>query len=129
MRGKLLSLTARFALPLLVAVFAAAPALAIGTPAGTVISTQATVDFEDLNGNPLQALPNTVRTTVSTVASIDIDPAALSQSADPGDLVCYLHTITNNGNATDTIDVATASSQGWTVTVYEDVDTNGSYDP
>ena len=39
-----------------------------------------------------------------------------------------MHTITNGGNATDTIDVVTASSQGFTVTVYEDVNANGVYD-
>ena len=118
MRSNFLKHAAAFALPLVVAAWAVTPALAVGTPAGTVISNQATVDFEDVNGNPLTALSNVVTTTVSTVASVDISPAALASNADPGDLVCYLHTITNGGNATDTIDVVTASSQGWTVTVY-----------
>ena len=103
-------------------------AYAIGTPAGTSITNQATVDFEDVNGNPLQQLSNIVTTTVSAVAAVDIDPNALAQNADPGDQVCYLHTVTNNGNSSDTIDVGTTSSQGWTVLVYEDVNTNGVYD-
>lgn len=106
---------------------AAPEAQAVGTPAGTVISNTATVDFQDVNGNALQEISNTVQTTVSTVAAVDIDPAALASNADPGDLVCYAHTVSNNGNDTDTIDVATASSQGWTVTVYQDVDSDGVY--
>jgi len=103
-------------------------AYAVGTPAGTPITNRATVDFEDVNGNPLQQLSNIVTTTVSAVDAVDIAPPALAQNADPGDLVCYLHTVTNNGNQTDTIEVATSSSQLWTVVVYEDVNTNGVYD-
>ena len=125
MSTKTLSRLALGTLLALVALIATPNALALGTPAGTDITNQATVDFEDVNGNPLQVLSNTVTTTVSAVASVDIDPAALSSDADPGDLVCYAHTLTNNGNDDDTIEVVTTSSQGWTVTVYEDTNGNG----
>jgi len=119
----------RLALGLLLAVVAAIAtphAWAVGTPAGTDITNQATVDFADVNGNPLQVLSNVVTTTVSAVEGVDITPAA-GQDADPGDLVCYLHTVTNTGNDTDSIDVSTASSMGWTVNVYEDTDSSGDY--
>jgi uncharacterized repeat protein (TIGR01451 family) len=112
---------------LALALIASPSSLADGTPAGTVISNTATVDFEDVNGNPLQEVSNTVTTTVSTVGAVSINPNTATSNADPGDLVCYLHTVTNDGNDDDTIDVATASSQGWTVTVYEDTDGSGDY--
>lgn len=124
-RSKWLKLGLAITVVTLAATFSAHAA---GTPAGTVISNQATVDYEDVNGNPLQQLSNVVTTTVSAVDAVDIAPPALAQNADPGDLVCYLHTVTNNGNQTDTIDVDTLSSQGWAVVVYEDVNGNGSYD-
>jgi uncharacterized repeat protein (TIGR01451 family) len=128
MSTKTLSRLALGTLLAVVALIATPNALALGTPAGTDITNQATVDFEDINGNPLQVLSNVVTTTVSAVASVDIDPAADSANADPGDLVCYAHVLTNNGNEDDTIEVVTTSSEGWTVTVYEDVNGDGAYD-
>ena len=98
------------ALTLLVVAFAA-DSFAAGTPAGTVISNTAIADYEDANANALQSISNTVTTTVSQVAAVDISPASNSSNADPGDTVCYLHTVTNNGNDSDLIDIATASSQ------------------
>lgn len=109
-------------------VLAAPAALALGTPAGTVIQNQATVEFTDINGNPLTELSNVVSTTVSTVGGVTISPPTQSGNADPGDLVCYLHTVTNTGNDTDTIDVTTASSQAWTVSVFQDLGIPGSYE-
>ena len=111
----------------LAALLLAAPAHAIGTPAGTVISNQATVDYEDVNGNPLQALSNVVTTTVSQVAAVDVSPDNAT-SADPGDVVYYAHVVTNNGNGDDTIDMTAVSSNGWTVQIYYDVNGNGLYD-
>lgn len=120
-------LTVGVALAFLLVAFAG-DAFAVGTPAGTVISNTATVDYEDANSNPLQAVSNTVTTTVAQVAAVDIAPAANSANADPGDTVCYLHTVTNNGNDTDTLEVTTSSSQGFTVVAYQDVNLNGIYD-
>jgi uncharacterized repeat protein (TIGR01451 family) len=111
-----------------VALIATPTAQALGTPAGTVISNQATVDFEDANGNPLQQLSNIVETTVSAVEGVDIAPATSSLTGDPGDLICHFHTLTNTGNDTDKIDVNTAGAPfGWAVTVYEDTDASGDY--
>ncbi|MFN7966893.1 MAG: hypothetical protein U0V87_14515 [Acidobacteriota bacterium] len=94
-----------------VALVSTVPALAIGTVAGTNITNTATVAYKDVNGNNLSATSNTVTTTVSQVAAVDISPNN-SSTADPGDVVSYPHTITNNGNGTDTIDVSFVSSQG-----------------
>ena len=96
------------ALTLLIVAFAT-DSFAAGTPAGTVISNTATADYEDANANALQSVSNTVTTTVSQVAAVDISPASNSSNADPGDTVCYLHTVTNNGNDSDLIDIWLAS--------------------
>jgi uncharacterized repeat protein (TIGR01451 family) len=122
-----------FALALLavaavVAVAAGSPALAAGTRAGTTISNTASISYQDANGNPLSAVSNTVTTTVSQVASVTVDPNN-SQGADPGDALYYAHLVTNGGNGDDTIDLTVASSQGWAVVLYADVNNNGTYEP
>ena len=110
-----------FAAVMAAAVLLAAPAAhAVGTAAGTPITNQATVAFEDVNGNPLSAVSNIVTTTVAAVNGVDISPAAASQNADPGEDSCFFHTVTNTGNEPDIIDFQTSSTQGWTVVVYED---------
>ena len=101
-------------------------ALAVGTPAGTVISNQATVDFEDAGGTPFQTLSNIVTTTMSQVATVDVAPDNAATGS-PGDTLYYAHTVTNSGNAADTIDMTASSSNGWTITLYEDVDGDGLY--
>ena len=102
-------------------------ALAAGTPAGTVISNTANVSFTDVNGNPLSQSSNTVTTTVSQVAAVTVAPDN-SSNADPGDVVYYAHTVRNDGNAADTFDLTTGSTQGWSVTIYADAGTIGVYD-
>jgi len=114
---------------LAVATLAGPAVLAIGTPAGTSIDNTATVNFEDVNGNTLTEVSNTVTTTVAQVAGVDISPAALASSADPGDLVCYAHVVTNTGNGSDTIDLTTSSTQSWTGTLYLDLGVVGTYEP
>jgi len=114
---------------LAVAALAGPAVLAVGTPAGTPIQNTATVNFEDVNGNPLTEVSNTVTTIVAQVAGVDISPAALASNADPGDLVCYAHTVTNTGNGSDTIDLTTSSTQSWTGTLYQDLGVVGTYEP
>jgi len=104
----------------------ASPALAVGTPAGTVISNQATVDYTDTNGNPLQTLSNIVTTVVSQVATVTVDPDRASP-ASPGDTIYYAHDVTNGGNGDDTIDLTAVSSNGWATALYADNDSSGSF--
>ena len=106
---------------------AALPVLAVGTPAGTVISNQASVAYTDANGNNLSALSNTVTTTVSQVASLTVDPNN-SQGADPGDILYYAHLVTNGSNGSDTIDLTAVSSQGWALAFFHDVNGDGNFD-
>ena len=103
------------------------PVLAVGTPAGTVISNQASVAYTDANGNNLSALSNTVTTTVSQVASLTVDPNN-SQGADPGDILYYAHLVTNGSNGNDTIDLTAVSSQGWALAFFHDVNGDGNFD-
>jgi len=103
------------------------PVLAVGTPAGTVISNQASVAYQDANGNALSALSNTVTTTVSQVASLTVDPNN-SQGADPGDVLYYAHLVTNGSNGNDVVDLTAVSSQGWSLAFFHDVNGNGAFD-
>jgi len=105
----------------------ASPAFALGTTAGTDITNQATVTYEDANGNSLTALSNVVTTTVSQVAAVDVSPDN-GGSGDPGDTLVYAHTLTNNGNADDTFDLTAVSANGWTTVVFVDTNANGQYD-
>ena len=112
----------------LVTLLSFTPALALGTPAGTPITNQATVDYTDANGNPLQTLSNIVTTIVSQVSSVTVDPDRASPAL-PGDTVYYAHTVTNNGNGNDTIDLTAVSSTGWVTALYFDADGSGTFTP
>lgn len=115
-------------LALVLAVAAVAtPAFAQSTPAGTVISNQASVSYQDTTGNTLTALSNIVTTTVAQVASLTVTPDN-TDSGNPGDTLYYAHQVQNTGNDTDTIDLTAVSSLGWTTAIYEDVNGNGAYD-
>lgn len=102
-------------------------ALAIGTPAGTTITSQATANYQDANGNPLSSLSNIVNVTVSQVGAVSAG-ADNAANVSPGDVHYYPHVVTNAGNGSDVIDLTAASGNGWTVTLYRDVNGNGIYD-
>jgi uncharacterized repeat protein (TIGR01451 family) len=112
----------------LAACLAATHAWAVGTPAGTVISSQATATYEDASGNPLTALSNTVTTTVSQVGAVSVAPDNSTGAANPSDVIYYGHIVTNAGNGTDTIDLTASSSLGWAVALFRDVNNNGTYE-
>jgi len=101
-------------------------AWALGTPAGTPINNQATVTYNDPLGNSFTALSNVVTTLVSQVASVDVAPDNATTTT-PSTTVTYSHTVANLGNGPDTIDITTASSQGWTVDLYFDLNGDGLY--
>ncbi|MGH9869424.1 MAG: hypothetical protein ACREAA_14825 [Candidatus Polarisedimenticolia bacterium] len=106
----------------------ATPVLAIGTPAGTPITNQATVDYTDSNGNPLQTLSNVVTTVVSQVSAVTVDPDR-SSNATPGDVLYYAHIVTNIGNGGDTVDLTAVSSNGWATAIFFDADGSGTFTP
>jgi len=107
-----------------------APAvMALGTPAGTVISNQAYADYQDANGNARpRVYSNTVTTTVSQVACVDVQPPTAAQNGIPGTSVSYAAQIHNLGNGTDTFSLTAVNDQGWTTTIYKDDNGNGILD-
>jgi len=115
------------AITALLALAAVPQAFAVGTPAGTVISNQASVNYTDVNGNPLTSLSNIVTTTVSQVASITVQPDN-SANANIGDTVFYAHTVTNGGNGPDTIDMTALSGNGWVTALFFDNNGDGLFD-
>lgn len=114
---------------LTLALLVSLPALAEGTPEGTVITNTATVSWQDGNGNARSQNSNTVSTTVVQVASVVITPDTLTASGLPSDRIVFVHTVENNGNGSDTIQLAVSTVPGWTVGLYRDVNGNGTYEP
>jgi uncharacterized repeat protein (TIGR01451 family) len=101
-------------------------ARAVGTPAGTVISNQATISFKDANGNTQPDVTTAAAsTTVAQVAGVDVSPKSSSQSNVPTSDVDYQVTITNTGNGTDIISLGSSSSEGYTTAIYTDSNADG----
>lgn len=84
-------------------------AKAVGTPATTVITNQASADYND-GVNNYTSFSGSVNTTVQAVYGILVTPdgtadgtgvTTLKQNAVPGTLVYYQYTVKNTGNAPD----------------------------
>ena len=84
---------------------AAAPA------AGTSISNVASATYTDSTGASKSVNSNIVTTTVSPVGSITL-VANRTATANPNALVSLSHTLTNNGNSSDTITLSVANASG-----------------
>lgn len=103
---------------------------AVGTAAGTAITNFATGNYTDANGNTYaQVTSNSVTTTVSQVAGVDVTPATAAISGEQGTQATIPATITNTGNGNDTDNLVAVSDQGWTMTIYLDDNGNGVLDP
>jgi large repetitive protein len=106
-----------------------------GTPSGTTIDNQVSVDYNDGASQPytqVVAYANAGtggRVTVNEVNGFSTDIAPASQSGDPGDVVRYLVTVNNTGNGSDSFALSNESStQSWTWTFYIDTNDNGVFD-
>jgi uncharacterized repeat protein (TIGR01451 family) len=122
--------TVRWVVALVLAAALAVPgvALAAGTPAGTIITNQATVTFTDTSNNPYTQLSNTTSVTVTPVYGVLLnDPG--NRTGFPLDNVTYAYTIQNIGNATDNYALSASSVPGWTTTMYVDTNRNGTREP
>lgn len=96
-------------------VMCAAPAaLASPTRAGTVITNQARIVFNDLAGTEHEVLSNTVETVVRAVAGVDITPGATVVAA-PGATARFDHIVTNTGNSPDTFDITVTGPGGYAI--------------
>ncbi|NML46932.1 DUF11 domain-containing protein [Ramlibacter sp. G-1-2-2] len=85
-----------------------APAHAAPPPAGTSISNQASATYSDGSGVGRTVTSNLVQTTVTQVYALTLTQNG-AQSATPGSIVYYPHTLTNTGNGTDTFNLAASS--------------------
>lgn len=106
-------------------------AFAMGTPAGTVVSSRSKVVYTTASGATSDTLySNTVSFTVAQIAAVNRTPAtnATTTSSDSVN-VDYALTITNSGNGTDHFNVTTNSTKGWTVTCYYDANGDGILEP
>jgi uncharacterized repeat protein (TIGR01451 family) len=97
---------------------------AAGTPAGTVITNQATVTFKYGEDPALTTVvSNIVSITVAQVSAVNLAPANGSQYARLNTVVDYPFVLVNAGNGTDRFSLTWLSSLGLTAQVY--VDANG----
>ena len=115
---------------LLISAFAASIALAVGTPAGTVISSRAKATYTTLSGLTTDStFSNFVSVTVAQVAAVNVTPptGAVTTSSDSVN-VDYALSILNSGNGTDKYTISKTSTKGWTGTVYKDANGNGVLD-
>lgn len=114
-------------------VISIAPAVA-ATAAGTLIKNLATVTYEDSAGNKYSAQSNEAVITVKQVYKAEVS-SDNTKTAAAGQTVYIQHTITNNGNGTDTYTVSAANDTTITdalnsgsVKVYRDLNGNGLVD-
>lgn len=97
---------------------AAAPA------AGTSISNVASATYTDSTGASKSVNSNIVTTTVSPVGSITL-VANRTATANPNALVSLSHTLTNNGNSSDTITLSVANIANAAGAAGDDYDFSG----
>lgn len=111
--------------------------LAAGTKAGETISNTATFEFTDSDGSTSSKDSTPVNITVASVYQPLINPdgtvAAPGQTVNvkPGETATLIYTVTNNGNATDTLNLKVVDGNGNAVTgtaMYLDNNNNGIVD-
>ncbi|MBZ9750561.1 DUF11 domain-containing protein [Deinococcus sp. HMF7604] len=111
------------------------PAHAVGTPAGTVIQNQATLEFTPDDGPPTSVPTPPVTTTVQPVCALSVLPSGTvaqpgqSFTLLPGEGAALRYVLTNAGNARNTVSlrpVAEAASQFTPGDLSVRADTNGN---
>ena len=107
---------------------AAMPAHAAAPAAGASISNQASASYADGSGVSRTVTSNVVSTTVTQVASMTLT-ANGAQTATPGSVVYYPHTLTNTGNGSDTFNLSTTNSGMFSMSTVQVFADNGSGQP
>jgi len=93
------------------------------TPAGTVVTNEASVTYSTQNGNAI-SVAGSVSFVVGQVAGVDIDPPRIAIS-EAGRAVVFPHNIMNAGNGTDDFEIRAESPSGWLTEVFADTDSDG----
>lgn len=96
--------------------------------AGASISNQASASYTDASNLPRTVTSNVVSTTVTQVTSMTLT-ANGAQTATPGSVVYYPHTLTNTGNGPDTFNLTSTNSGGFSMTTVQFFADNGSGQP
>ena len=114
------------------------PALAAGTPAGTIIRNQATLEYLLLSGTPETVTTPPVDTVVSPICSVSVLPNGTvsapgqSLSLDPGQSGLLRYTLFNAGNTTNTYALEAVNEAGSQfapqLVIYQDLNGNGAVD-
>ncbi len=103
----------------IIALLVCAPALAI-TPAGTVISNVAICIYD---GGSVSS--NSVDVVILQVGGCQVTPGSGAQSGVAGGVVFLPVVVANTGNGSDTFSLATSSTAGWSVLIYQDDNGDG----
>ena len=106
----------------------AEPAFAAGTPAGTVITNIATLNYKDLSGKAFPAVTASVSITVAQKAGVALTPTPQTQTVGDSVWAYYAYTVQNTGNGKDKYTLTAVSAHGWTSEVYLDANGNGVLD-
>ena len=97
-----------------------------GVSSGTIINNQAHLAYTDsTNGSPKDTTSNTTAATVAFLSGLSstIDPGA--QTQDAGLPVLYHLEVINDGNASDSVSLAAASTRGFSWKIYVDINGDG----
>ena len=97
--------------------------------AGTLIGNQASATYDDAGGNSRTVTSNVVNTIVQQVAGVTV-ATAQSKQVSPGGQLSFPHSITNNGNGSDsyTMTAVLGTTQDFTPTsikIYADANSDG----
>jgi len=103
--------TTRFGLMLSAASFAVAAAHAAAPPAGSKIGNQASATYTNASGDTISVTSNKVETIVQQVAGLTL-LTDNTESAAPGGFVFMPHTLTNEGNGTDSFALTATEDPG-----------------
>lgn len=95
-----------------------------GVPSGTAVTNQASFVYTS-GTSQVTVLSNGDTILVSTLAMVDLASTFSAKSGNSGDKITYPLTVTNNGNATDTINLTTTSTQGWSWAIWADANGDG----
>jgi uncharacterized repeat protein (TIGR01451 family) len=101
---------------------------AAGTPAGTVITNIASLNYKDLSGKSFPVVTATVSITVAQKAGVALTPTPQSQTVGDSVWAYYAYSVQNTGNGKDKFTLSGVSAHGWSTEIYLDANKNGVLD-